>query len=126
MSPLFCYRGHGPIVPPDSLETEAGEITTKKTMAESAAMIQKNTEISGSINDGAYMNGTKPDDPVIFLVSDLLPPDVSKVFVEALDTLCPPLESTPRLEDKALRIVMSLCHEVCVAIFVNKFAITFT
>lgn len=46
------------------------------------------------------------------LVTGLNSPALEEYFVEALDELCPPLASTPRLEDKALRVVFSVGIDV--------------
>lgn len=41
------------------------------------------------------------------LVSGLYDSETEKGLRDALDSLCPPLESTPKLQDKALRVVLS-------------------
>jgi hypothetical protein len=50
----------------------------------------------------------------IHLVDDLVSESLKRSFQEALDTLCPPLKSTPRLQDKALRIAFSVGVEAVV------------
>ena len=54
-----------------------------------------------------------PEEPVHFetemtLISGLLDRKVEQTIAQALDQLCPALEKTPRLQDKALRTVFSV------------------
>jgi hypothetical protein len=82
------------------------------SVSKSAAMIQQNTQINDtSDSTSPYVNGVKEDDPVVFLISEILPDEIADKFGDALDTLCPALKSTPKLEDKALRTVLSFGHE---------------
>ncbi len=46
------------------------------------------------------------------LVTGLNSPAMEEYFVDALDELCPPLQSTPLLQDKALRVVLSVGIDV--------------
>ena len=114
MNPLCCFRGHGPANPEDTEDFMKNEKSESKTsVSKSAALIQQNVQ-PNDISDPSipFVNGVKEDDPVVFLMSKFLPPEVGDKFGEALDTLCPALKTTPKLEDKALRIVLSLAHEV--------------
>lgn len=112
--PFCCYRGHGSANPE---EVEDNDIKSRSksnnVVSQSAALIQQNTQ-SNDTSDPAspYINGVKEDDPVIFLISDILPDEIAEKFGEALDTICPALSSTPKLEDKTLRTVLSFGHEV--------------
>lgn len=44
----------------------------------------------------------------VILVDGIMPQEVQAVLGSVLDDLCPALSSTPRLEDKALRVVFSV------------------
>ncbi len=57
-------------------------------------------------------NPPKEDDTVIDLISGLLPEKVEEILSCALDDLCPELVTTPKLQDKALRLVFSVGVDV--------------
>lgn len=112
--PFCCYRGHGSATPEELEEKDLEHMPNKtpNAMSKSAALIQQNTQANDNSDPSSpYINGVKEDDPVVFLISDILPEEISDKFGEALDTLCPALASTPKLEDKALRTVLSFGHE---------------
>jgi hypothetical protein len=56
----------------------------------------------------------RPDDPVVLMVNRVLPPELAGFFGELFDQICPRLKSTPLLEHKVLRVVMSYGHDLCV------------
>lgn len=113
--PFCCYRGHGSPTPPDmedDVEMKRNS-KSKSAISKSAELIKESTQANDTSDpDVPYINGIKEDDPVIFLISGILPDEISDKFGEALDALCPALSSTPKLEDKALRIVLSYGHEI--------------
>lgn len=47
----------------------------------------------------------------LYLLSGIHPPQLEHAISQALDELCPELESTPRLEEKAFRIALSVGTE---------------
>ena len=55
-----------------------------------------------------------PEDPVVVMMTKILPPEFSDFFCGLFDKYCPRLSSTPLLEDKVLRIVLSYGHDVAV------------
>ena len=68
------------------------------------------------------------DGPVIDLISGLLPEKVEEVLTQALDDLCPELADTPKLQDKALRLVFSVGVDVAMldaesSAYVGKFGL---
>ena len=88
---------------------------SNNSVSKSAAQILQHTQANDSSDPSSpYINGVKEDDPVVFLISDILPDEISDKFGEAMDTLCPALATTPKLEDKALRTVLSFGHEVVI------------
>ena len=111
--PFCCYRGHGAASPEELEENNMKHIPkSTNSVSKSAAMIQQNTQINDTSDSSSpYVNGVKEDDPVVFLISEILPDEIADKFGDALDTLCPALKSTPKLEDKALRTVLSFGHE---------------
>jgi uncharacterized membrane protein YgcG len=61
---------------------------------------------------GVESSNEQQDDIEIELISGLLDENIERVLVKALDGLCPALESTPKLQDKAFRLVFSVGMDV--------------
>ena len=109
--PFCCYRGHGPPVPSSEDDKPDSATQAPKSATESAEMLKSRTDITDT---STYKNGVHENDPVLLLVDGLLPDEITKQFGDALDTLCPSLNSTPKIQDKVLRTVLSYGHEVVI------------
>ncbi len=64
-------------------------------------------EESVTLNSKLHENGGDYEKAAI-LVDDIMPPPIENEMKMVLDSLCPPLKTTPRLQDKAMRIVFSV------------------
>jgi hypothetical protein len=123
--PFSCYRGHG--IEPEDAEEEEGhngtgpdeeEEDTPESLAEKdpqalraalEAEKRRDREEGRQEESGA----PQPNDPVLFLIDKVLPPNITQLLNDLLTRVCPPLSSTPQLEDKVLRVCLSYGHEVC-------------
>lgn len=108
---LSCRRGRGKAT--DSLQDDL------QRQAEHASSTEESTEnLNSQINATESRDSHNLDEmahsdceggaETVPLLSHSLPPRLEQHLGEALDTLCPPLVSTPLLQTKALRIVMSV------------------
>ncbi len=77
---------------------------------------------------GTGLSVNESDEVEIEMISGLLDERIEKHLAHALDTLCPALESTPKLQDKALRLVFSVGVDVVMldaetSGIINKFSL---
>jgi hypothetical protein len=122
--PFSCYRGHG-IEPEDDkgadAEGGAGDDEREETpesLAEKdpqALRAALESEKRRDNEEGRHeeTGAPQPNDPVLFLIDKVLPPNITQLLNDLLARACPPLSSTPLLEDKVLRVCLSYGHEVC-------------
>lgn len=112
--PLSCYRGHGN--PLGDQSDPLSRLETMDEVNEDALMAAVEQHRQRLERDGLdkISGAPRPDDPVVLMVNRVLPPDFSGFFGELFDRICPKLASTPLIEHKVLRIVMSYGHDLCV------------
>ena len=107
MHALLCRRGRGV---GDVEEEEEADLAKRAEDLSSAADkpdAKLNAALEMEIQEHAKLT-LEGDGEFLPLVSSVLPRDIEHHLAEALDSLCPSLQSTPLLQDKALRIVMSV------------------
>eukprot|EP01038_Epipyxis_sp_PR26KG_P008494 gene8494-11480_t len=86
-------------------------------------MVEREQMLHGS--DYTYSNHGRTE---WYLISGLIP-EIDQPLGDALNQICPPLASTPRLQDKALRIVLSVGIDIVMldaelSAMVGKFSLT--
>lgn len=90
-----------------------GEKATRRLMRELSRELAKPTNPHDELYEPLEDGEDEDCDRVLQvhcsdLISGINDDQMEEFFADALNELCPPLKSTPRLEDKALRVVMSV------------------
>lgn len=104
MHALLCRRGGG-----KSNEDEVDLVSRAERLWKAAS--EPDPKLKADLDSEILAHAqVSSDDDAHFLplVSNVLPPSMEKHLAEALDSLCPSLRTTPLLQDKALRIVLSV------------------
>lgn len=115
MEPLCCYRGHGnpendPTDPLEKLETM--ENVSDEAILTALESHRRRREAEGKAEGDP--GAPRPDDPMVLMANRVLPPEMSSFFCGLFDQIVPALATTPQLEFKILRVVLSYGHEVVV------------
>jgi hypothetical protein len=128
--PLTCYRGFG-TDGDDNDDEDVGSVTEDIKRLEEEAIEEEAKGSDGDSGIGYNPNilmvpGDKQQLEVdkqemeedvhqpLILISSVHPPQLEHSIAQALDDLCPELESSRRLEDKGIRIALSAGCEVVV------------
>ena len=112
MHALLCRRGGGKSDDDNGADSHLQGLASRAERLSKAANEtedpQLKAELDSEILAHAQISSSDGDVDFLPLVSNVLAASVEKHLAEALDSLCPSLQSTPLLQDKALRIVLSV------------------
>lgn len=116
--PLTCYRGLGQ----GGEEEEEEDERAVAERAQRAPLIVP--DAAGEYSFPSITAPASPEEPAeqreedvhhpLVLISGVNTPQLEHSIAQALDELCPALASTPRLEDKGLRVALSVGTELVV------------
>ena len=107
MDPLLCYPGDDPDDVNDDDEDGVGVLSGLHSADD-----DDSDDKAGSRQQQGRTDGTAIG--AIPLVSGMLPVSLEEMVGQSLDALCPPLATSTSLQDKGLRVVMSVGVDVVV------------